>query len=175
MVNRIAVIGNGGGGKTTLSRQLGEYFGIPVHHVDSIQYQAGWVYTPAQECEKILNEIADGSEWLIDGFGSQVVIERRLGMADLVVFVDFPLVQHYWWAAKRQLGSWRGSRVELPEGCTEFSFKYTIKLITAMWAVHRDYVPWFRTLVSALPKTTTLYHLRSPTQLNSFVAEFQKR
>jgi len=118
-----------------------------------------------------LNEIADRDAWLIDGFGSRSVIERRLGIADAVVFVNFPLYQHYLWAGKRQLGSWRGSRIELPDGCPEFSFKYTKKLITIMWEVNRDYVPWFRAFVANLPESTTLFHLRSPTQVKHFMAD----
>ena len=173
MVKRIAVIGNGGGGKTTISRKLGEHHGIPVCHVDSIQYQAGWKYTPVDECERVLNEIADGESWLIDGFGSRAAIERRLGIADVVVFVDFPLYQHYWWAAKRQLGSWRGSRAELPEDCPEFNWKYTRKLTQVMWEVNRDYIPWFRTLVSELPESTMLFHLHSPRQVHAFLAGYQ--
>ena len=142
--------------------------------MDSIHYQAGWVYTPEDECERELNKIADSETWLIDGFGSRSVIERRLGIADAVVFIDFPLYQHYWWAGKRQLGSWRGSRSELPDGCPEVNFKYTKKLIKAMWDVNRDYVPWFRTLVSNLPKSTLLFHLRSPSQVKKLLINYQK-
>ncbi len=94
----MAVIGNAGGGKTTLSRLLGEALELPVRHVDSIQYQSGWLRTPAAECDSRLDEIAAGNRWIIDGFGSNVVIERRLRAADTVVFVDFPLSVHYWWA-----------------------------------------------------------------------------
>ncbi len=174
MSKRIAVIGNGGGGKTTISRQLGSYYDVPIVHVDSVQYQEGWTYTPEQDCDRILNEVADRENWLIDGFGSKPVIERRLKLANTVVFVDFPLYKHYLWAGKRQLGSWRGPRSELPIGCSEFSFKYTSKLVKVMWEVNRDYVPWFRKLVAGLPESTTLFHLRTPQQVNHILDQHQK-
>lgn len=116
MIRRIAIIGNAGGGKTTISKKLGEFYKVPVTHVDSIQYREGWAYTPENICAQMLNEIADGDSWLIDGFGNRAVLERRLEIADTVIFVDFPLYRHYWWAAKRQFRSWRGSRSELPAG-----------------------------------------------------------
>ena len=153
-MQRVAVIGNGGGGKTTLSRRLGRALDIPVYHIDSIQFQSGWRYTPAAECDRALNDVAAGDTWLIDGFGSRPVIERRLCAADAVVFVDFSIWTHYWWALKRQARSWRSPRTELPSGCSEFNLSYTVKLVRVMWDVNKSYVPWFRGLVANLPKTT---------------------
>jgi len=172
LIKRIAVIGNGGGGKTTISRTLGSFYDIPVTHVDSVQYQEGWMYTPQDICDRILDEVAEGDKWLIDGFGNKPVIERRLKSADAVVFVDFPIYLHYRWALKRQIQSWKGSRSELPEGCKEFSFKFTMKLVKVMWEVDRDYVPWFRKLVSELSESTKLFHLRSPKEMRLFLSEF---
>ena len=33
-MRRIALIGNGGGGKSTVARALGRHLGIPIHEVD---------------------------------------------------------------------------------------------------------------------------------------------
>lgn len=57
-MRRIAVIGNAGGGKSTLSRLLGDALALPVHHVDSIQYRPGWERTPSQQCDQRLNALA---------------------------------------------------------------------------------------------------------------------
>ena len=40
--------------------------------------------------------------WIIDGFGGMDLIARRFAAADTIIFVDFPLYTHYWWALKRQ-------------------------------------------------------------------------
>jgi adenylate kinase family enzyme len=167
-MQRIAVIGNAGGGKTTLSRLLGDCLGLPVHHVDSIQYRPGWQRTPDAECDRELDGLASSASWIIDGFGSDDAIERRLTAADTVVFVDFPLPVHYWWACKRQWQSRRRQRAELPDNCPEFTLGYSWKLARVMWQVHRDYRPWFRGLVDDLPATTAVVHIRSPGEWRAF-------
>ena len=169
-MRRIAVIGNAGGGKSTLSRLLGDALALPVHHVDSIQYRSGWIRTPSQDCDRRLNALATTDSWVIDGFGGDDTIERRLRMADTVVFVDFPLVIHYWWACKRQWRSRLHQRPELPDDWPVGTLEYSWKLATVMWEVHRHYRPWFKKLVNALPDDIAVVHIRSPKEWNAFVS-----
>jgi adenylate kinase family enzyme len=173
-MQRVAIIGNGGGGKTTLARLLGETLNLPVHHVDSIQYKPGWRRTPSGECDLVLDELTDSERWIIDGFGSDGVIERRLRAADTVIFVDFPLQVHYWWAFKRQ---WRGrprQRAELPDDCPEFTLGYNWKLAKVMWEVHRVYRPWFLKLTKNLPDKVSVIHIRSPDEWKAFASRYNQ-
>lgn len=141
MIQKIAVIGNGGGGKTTLSRQLGRLHGVPVTHVDSIQFVAGMHIRPHSETIKILEDLQARDLWLIDGFGPLDIIEKRFKQADRIVFVDLPLWRHYWWCTKRQIKSLWVTRSELPDGCSEASFSHTIKLFKTLWRVHHQMRP----------------------------------
>jgi adenylate kinase family enzyme len=160
---RIAIIGNAGGGKSTLARKLGQALDLPVTHVDSVQYRSGWQRTETTECDRILGLAAQAERWVIDGFGGDVSIEQRINTADTVIFVDFPLWLHYWWAGKRQWAAHHGQRSELPENCPEFSFAHTRKLFAVMWRVHRNYTPWFRTLVRHRCETGNII-IRQPAQ-----------
>jgi len=135
-IKKIAVIGNGGGGKTTLSRRFNELYKLPLTHVDSIQFIAGLKTRNVEETRTLLNQIADTEAWIIDGFGPLDVMERRFAIADRVVFVDFPLWRHYWWCTKRQIQSYWQPRSELPEGCDEASLAYTFRLYKTLWRVH---------------------------------------
>lgn len=138
---RIAVIGNAGGGKTTLSRRLGKIHNLPVIHVDSIQFLPGMQIRSLDETRQVLNEEAAKQNWLIDGYGPLDLIEKRFGIADWVIFVDFPLARHIWWCMKRQIrGIWQ-QRAELPEGCNEATVKHTVKLFKTIWRVHRQMRP----------------------------------
>lgn len=140
-MNKIAIIGNGGGGKTTLSLRLRDIHNLPLTHVDSIQFLAGMKVRNVEETRARLNEVANGEKWIIDGFGPIDVMERRFAMADKVVFVDFPLWRHYWWCTKRQVNAYWKLRAELPEGCSEAGFANTFKLYKTLWRVHRKIRP----------------------------------
>ena len=162
---RIAIIGNAGGGKSTLARKLGKALDLQITYVDSIQYRSGWQRTETAECNRILDGAAQADRWVIDGFGSDTSIEQRINIADTVVFVDFPLWRHYWWSAQRQWAARNGQRSELPENCPEFSFEYTRELFAVMWLVHREYTPWFRTLLGHRCENGNVI-IRQPAQWN---------
>ena len=90
---RIAIIGNAGGGKSTLARKLAQSLDLPVFHVDSIQYQPGWKRTPQRECDELLNALTQQERWIIDGFGSDDVIERLIAYLDSSVLLRIILGQ----------------------------------------------------------------------------------
>jgi adenylate kinase family enzyme len=140
-ISRIAVVGNSGGGKTTLSRSLSQIHQSPLTHVDTIQFLPGMVIRPLDETRKTLREITNHEKWLIDGFGPLDLIEERFQLADRIVFVDFPIWRHYWWSTKRQIKSLWTSRSELPEGCDEATIAHTIKLFKILWRVHKKMRP----------------------------------
>jgi len=80
---RVAIIGNAAGGKSTLARKLGKALDLPVVHVDSIQYRSGWQRTDTAECDRVLGLAALGDRWIIDGFGSDALIEQHINITAL--------------------------------------------------------------------------------------------
>jgi adenylate kinase family enzyme len=156
-VRRIAVIGNGGGGKSTLARALGQHLGIPVHEVDDIQWLPGWRRAPLDEVAHTLDAWAADDRWIIDGFGPWPVIDRRMTRADTIVYVDLPLRTHLWWAAKRQFVSlvrrraWAGQSAP-PSSLLLF---HTLRRVHAM---RSDLLE----LVTKSGRDAKLVHLRSP-------------
>ncbi|WP_413560931.1 adenylate kinase [Bdellovibrio sp. HCB209] len=134
---KIAVIGNAGAGKTVLSRRLAKRWGIQVTHVDSIQFLPGMKIRPHKESIAMLNEVQAAESWIIDGYGPLDILEKRLQLADQIIFLDYPLWRHYWWATKRQIQNLWSPRKELPEGCDEVSWEQTKKLYKTIKNVHR--------------------------------------
>ncbi len=104
-MRRIAVIGCGGSGKTTLANELGARLALPVIHIDSHYWR--WVdgvqveSTPAQwrECHRGL---VAGEEWVIEGMKLGVLAER-LRRADTVVYLDQPTRESLGGVLRRRL------------------------------------------------------------------------
>ena len=51
---KIAILGTSGSGKSTLAKRLGETYGLPVLHMDTVHFLPGWVERPFAEEEAIV-------------------------------------------------------------------------------------------------------------------------
>lgn len=100
-MKKVAVFGNAGGGKSTLSKRLSQITGLPLHILDKIQYQSGGIEVTQEDYKHIHEKILVTDRWIIDGFGSMETLWLRLNEADTLVFVDLPLYVHFWWVTKR--------------------------------------------------------------------------
>lgn len=141
-VQKIAVIGNIAGGKTNLSKRLAHHYNLPLTHVDTLQFLPGMIIRPHNETKEILTGITGNQEkWLIDGFGPLDILEKRLQLADRIVFIDLPIWRHYWWCTKRQVKNFWSPRKELPKGCNELTFSHTKKLFKTLWQIHTKMRP----------------------------------
>lgn len=88
-VRRIAVLGCGGAGKTTLARALGERLGLPVIHLDAHYWRPGWTPTPDAEWEALQIRLLSGGSWVADG-SFHTTLPVRLARAQAVVLLDLP-------------------------------------------------------------------------------------
>jgi hypothetical protein len=140
-LKRLTVIGNACAGKTTLSRILAARYHLPLIHVDSIQFDEGMKIRPHAESISILTEVQAQEKWLIDGYGPLDILIARLEKAEKIIFIDFPLWRHYFWAFKRQVKSLWSPRPELPQGCNEATFKQTLQLFKSIRKVHTKMRP----------------------------------
>lgn len=88
-MNKIAVIGIMGAGKSTLSKELSEKLHLPLYHLDKIYWKPGWIKISAEEGESIQREIVKNEKWIIDGNWTSS-LDIRLEPADTVIFLDYP-------------------------------------------------------------------------------------
>src|SRR5215208_1590330 len=86
---RVLVIGSGGAGKSTLAARIAERSGLPLVHLDALYWRAGWVEAPKDEWARIVERLIAEPAWVMDGNYSGT-LERRVAVADLVVFLDLP-------------------------------------------------------------------------------------
>lgn len=169
-MQRIAIIGNAGGGKSVLARKLGEGFDLPVYPFDDLQWQPGWEPTPAKRIQTAHSAWLVQPKWIIDGWGSWQILEVRFKAADTIIFVDFPIAIHYWWATKRQVkaalnrnSSWP------PAGCA--ALPVTGRLFKLMWRIHTEMRPQLIELIDRYTNETLIVYLKSPREMRSFLRE----
>jgi adenylate kinase family enzyme len=91
-MERIAVIGCGGSGKTTLSRRLGGLLELPVIHIDGHYWRevdGVRIESTPEQWRDTHRELVAGRRWVIDGM-KLGVLEERLAAADTAIFLDLP-------------------------------------------------------------------------------------
>lgn len=90
-MDRIAIIGCGGSGKTYLARRLAAELDLPLTHLDAVHYDASWHTLPHDEFAAVQRELVSAPRWLIEG-NYAATLPIRLAAADTVVFLDLPAV-----------------------------------------------------------------------------------
>ncbi len=165
-MNRVAVFGNSGGGKSTLSKRLAEITGLPLVALDLIQYKPGGAKVSDEDYKAAHDRILKQEQWIIDGFGSLDTVWERLAVADTLVYIDMPVILHYWWVTKRFL---KGSFVP-PENWPQGSplLQSTLNSYYTVWLCDRKLTPKYREYVNQAKEVKQVYHLQSPEDVNNF-------
>jgi adenylate kinase family enzyme len=101
-VDRIAIIGCGGSGKSRLARALGDTLGITPVHLDSLYYNQDWEPLDKEQFAVMQRDLVTAPRWIIDGnYASSLPI--RLQAADTVIFLDLPAWACLWGIIQRRL------------------------------------------------------------------------
>jgi adenylate kinase family enzyme len=166
-MQRIAVIGNAGGGKSALCRKLSQALDIPLFPIDRMQWKPGWVAAPYVEIQAQHDLVLAQEAWILDGWGPWDLIEQRFQAADTIIFVDHPLLVHYWWSIKRQLACIFTPRVDGPEGCP--MLPVTWRLLKMIWRIHCTLRPKLAALIERQRADKQVIHIRSPRELHQFI------
>ena len=143
-MSRVVVIGNAGGGKSTLARVLAERRGMPHIEIDRLLWQENWVLTPEDIYTRRHQDIIAQDEWVIDGLGRQNSIAARIARATEIILIDMPLWTHFWLAAERQIAWVRGNLDHAPGGVTQMP--PTRELFRTIWEVDQTWMPEVRAL-----------------------------
>ena len=174
-MKKVAVFGNTGGGKSTLSQRLAEITDLPWVPIDSLQYQSGGREVSPAEFKTAHDALLQRNQWIVDGFGSMDTLWNRLAVADTLVYLDMPVQQHYWWVTKRFLqGAWVP-----PAGWPDNSplWQGTWKSYSTVWLCHTKLTPRYRDYVKTAKATKQVFQLRSRQDIEQFwqtmAAKFQ--
>jgi adenylate kinase family enzyme len=99
-MEKVAIFGNAGAGKSTLAKQLAAITGLPLFPLDTIKFRAGR-YRPEEkdggevsqgEYQKLHAELLKRDQWIIDGYDSVASAWQRFDAADTLIYIDLPLL-----------------------------------------------------------------------------------
>ncbi|MBQ8836769.1 MAG: DNA topology modulation protein FlaR [Clostridia bacterium] len=99
---KIAIMGYSGSGKTYLSEQLSAALKLPVLHLDLVQYTKDWKPIDENTAINSVSDFMEQDNWIIEGHGTNLLLEKRLEKADLIVLMFFPRLQCLFRVIKRK-------------------------------------------------------------------------
>lgn len=172
-IKRIAIIGNAGSGKSTLTQKLHAITQLPVYYLDQYYWKPGWVRTDPDEYKRVHDAICDKQDWIIDGINLRVM-EYRIQKADMVIFLDMPRYLCFWRIFKRTFAHYGKETVSSPKGCPErFNWEF-IKFLKWVWDFKKKYPPAIAELFKKYTDNKQLYVLKSPEEVDKFVKTFMR-
>lgn len=165
-MERIVIVGCAGTGKSTLARRLGALTRLPVVHLDALFWEPGWRESdPAVFRQRVIEALAGGA-WITDGIYNSKTFDLRLPHADLIVWIDQPLVVRLWRVTWRALRHWGGSRPDMAPGCPE---RVDLEFLKYVWNFDRKTRPRLEAAITKLAPTTPLLRLRGDREIAQFL------
>jgi adenylate kinase family enzyme len=169
-MSRIVIIGNAGGGKSTMARKLAQRRGLTHIEIDRLLWREGWEQAPADLYKRQHEEAIAGDNWVIDGVGQQASIAPRIARATDIILIDMPLWSHFWLACERQI-AWAGGQLKHTPGGLK-TMPPTKALCQAIWEVDQNWMPGIRTLCDeAQAQGKTVTRLNSIEALDRFATD----
>lgn len=169
---RISILGYSGAGKSTLARQLGEQYGAPVLHLDTVQYMPNWKERERNEKERIVADFLDkNSSWIIDGTYSGLHFKRRLEESDLIIMLLFNRFVCFSRVVSRYRKFKGKARPDMTDGCAE-----KLDLEFARWVLFDGRTAKrrekFKRAAAEFPEKTVI--IKNQRQLNRFMERQEK-
>lgn len=169
---KIAVIGYSGSGKSTLAKRLGELYGVPVLHLDSVEFLPNWEKRELSEKQRIVGDfMRDNKDWVIDGNYSKLFRAERLEQADMIVMLLFDRFNCLWRVIKRYRSFKGRTRPDIGDGCNE---KLDAEFV--WWILHegrtKSKKAGYKAIREKYPDKVTV--LRNQRQLDEFLRQLEK-
>lgn len=167
-MRRIAIVGNGGAGKTVLANKLGRLLGIAVTHLDALRYAEDWTPVPEQVFVARQRQAMAADRWIIDG-NALASLAGRAAAADTVIVVDPPPLVCLWGVLRRRL-RYRGGRH--PDGVHDH---ITSEFLRYVRRYRRDHLPRVLARIAEHACGAEVVHLTSRRQVDQYLAVLTDR
>jgi adenylate kinase family enzyme len=165
-VQRVAILGPGGAGKSELATAISRRTGLPVVHLDVLFWGPGWRPAPREQARRALDEAIAGERWILDGNFLDAG-DTRFERADTVIFLDLPRRTCLRRVLRRLVRDRRRPRPDLPAGCSE---GFDLDLIRWIWRYPRTDRPRVLELLAGLEPGVDVRRLRSRADVERYAA-----
>ena len=134
-MKKVIIIGCGGSGKSTLSRELAKKVNLPAVNLDKIFWQDGWINISVEEFDNLLNDELIKEKWIIDG-NYQRTLKERLKYCDTVIYLDYPRWTCLYGVIKRVLKNHGRVRLDMADGCLE---RFDLDFMKWIWNFNKTH------------------------------------
>ena len=167
-IKKILIIGGPGCGKTTLSNKLSIDLNIPVYHLDSFQFDEDWTPTEKKTRDANILNIVSNEEWIIDG-NYFSTLEKRIKEADLIIFLDFPIIIRLFRIILRYFKNIGKERIEIPNCIEKFDLKFLLKSI--LW--DKEKKPLILDFLKDYQKNKEIYIFKKHNELKKWYSKIK--
>jgi len=108
-MEKTAIIGPAGAGKTTLAKKLSKKLDIKVYHLDRLFWKSGWQSINGPTRIDVMESVIRENQWIIEGMYIDSSVPR-LNEADTIIFLDTPIIVCLWrviWRHYKERGQFR--------------------------------------------------------------------
>lgn len=161
------IIGSGGAGKSTFSRELGNLLHIPVYHLDALYWKEDWVLASREEQIQVQRDLVAQDCWIIDGnYG--FTMDMRLEAADTIIFVDLPRIQCLYRVVKRRIQYHNKTRPDMGKGCDE---QLDFEFLKWVWTYSKVKRPVILEKLQAVSAEKDIIIFRSSAEVAKFLEQ----
>jgi len=171
-MKKIAVFGKPGSGKSTLSKNLASATGIQLYPLDSIVYKKNGDMVDRKTYDREYGDILSSDNWIIDGFGPIESFNKRLDVADTLIYIELPYIISYWLVTKRLLKGLVVKPEDWPDGSS--ILKGTVESYRILKRCPKFWDDDFMKKLEEISTNKSLYVIRSISELNNFVDKNMK-
>jgi adenylate kinase family enzyme len=166
-VERVAILGSGGAGKSVLAAAVAEHTGLPVVHLDVVYWLPGWTKPPRKEFDAKLDAAVAEKRWILDGnFMRDDAPDPRFARVDTVILLDLPRRVCLWRIVKRRVQEARRPRRDLPDGCSE---SFDLEFMRWVWRYPRKNRPDILGRLAVVGPGVAVHRLRSRRDVSRFL------
>lgn len=167
-IQKIAIIGAPGTGKSTLASYLQKQTNLPIFHLDQYFWSPNWTHPEEETYKKIHDKIHNKNKWIIDGMNLKY-LESRIIKADLIIFLDYSSTVYIRRIFKRLFQYYGTPSPYSAPGCNE---KFNFKFLKFLWWVIRfkkNYLPNIYQLIKQYQNDKEIIIIKTPSQLEKFL------